>query len=224
MLEQKFEKFYKDWWNRNGVCKILHSINPVRTDFITNKINLKNKDILDVGCGGGILTENLSKYKANIIGIDISKMLIKTAKKHSKRNNITYHVCDINQFSAINKKKFDIITCMELIEHINDQENLIKICKQLLKKNGSIFLSSVNKKIMSYLYLILIGEFITKKVPKKIHNYNKFITPYDLNKILKKHNLYVDDIKEINYNPIINYSYISDNININYIAHIKKII
>lgn len=222
MSNKKFDLLYKEWWNKNGACKMLHSINPIRMEFIINKINLENKKILDIGCGGGILTESLSKYSQNITGIDISNALIKTAIRHDIKKKIKYFTCDINDFSKLNNKKFDVITCMEVIEHTNNKKNLIKILKYLLKKNGSIFISSVNKNIFSYLYLILFAEFITKKIPKKIHNYNKFITPYNLNKLLKINNLYIDDIKEINYNPITNYSYISDKINFNYIVHIKN--
>ncbi len=223
--KSSFEKIYKKWWLINGPCKALHALNASRVDFIINKTNIKKKKILDIGCGGGILSESLQKLGANVTGIDISKKLIKTAKNHAKKQNlnIKYINIDINDFFKKNKKKFDIILCMELIEHINNPEKLINSCNKMIKKKGKIFISSINKIIKSYIYIILVGEFISKIIPKGTHNYNKFISPYNLNKILNKNGLNIKEIKGIKYNPIFNYSFITDNISTNYITYIKKI-
>ena len=223
--KSSFEKIYKKWWLINGPCKALHALNTSRVDFIINKTNNKKKKIIDIGCGGGILSESLQKLGANVTWIDISKKLIKTAKNHAKKQNlnIKYINIDINDFFKKNKKKFDIILCMELIEHINNPEKLINSCNKMIKKKGKIFISSINKIIKSYIYIILIGEFISKIIPKGTHNYNKFISPYNLNKILNKNGLNIKEIKGIKYNPIFNYSFITDNISTNYITYIKKI-
>ena len=141
--KSSFEKIYKKWWLINGPCKALHALNTSRVDFIINKTNIKKKKILDIGCGGGILSESLQKLGANVTGIDISKKLIKTAKNHAKKQNlnIKYINIDINDFFKKNKKKFDIILCMELIEHINNPEKLINSCNKMIKKKGKIFIS-----------------------------------------------------------------------------------
>jgi len=218
----------KNWWNLNGPCKILHTLNKTRINYIKNKISNDNKNILDIGCGGGILTEKLSIYKHKTIGLDSSKELIDTAINHNNNNNlnINYYVSDINQIDKTNKiykEKFDVLICMEVIEHIYNINSVINTCNFFLKSHGDLFISTLNKSIYTYLYMILFGEYLTNSIPKKTHFYNNFIKPKELNKILKNNNFYIKSIKGIKYNPFLNYSFISNDVNNNYIIHAKKI-
>ncbi|HFL8824388.1 MAG TPA: bifunctional 2-polyprenyl-6-hydroxyphenol methylase/3-demethylubiquinol 3-O-methyltransferase UbiG [Candidatus Azoamicus sp. OHIO1] len=218
----EFKFISENWWDLNGPCKALHSLNNVRLNYIKNKTPITNKNIIDLGCGGGILSEKLTLHNGNVTGIDNSKELILIAKNHSKNKKTQYLNYDIENFSKTNKNKFDIIICMEVIEHIKDPIKLINLCKEILNINGDIFLSSLNKNIKTYLNMIFFGEYITKKIPKGTHLYNNFISPKYLNEILKINNLEIIDIKGIKYNPLTNLSKISNNPNNNYIAHIKK--
>lgn len=216
-----FKHLSKIWWEKLGQCKTLHSINSTRFNYINNKVKINKKKILDIGCGGGILSEKLEVHGGLITGIDISNELINVAKNHSN-NNIKYHKCDIFEFKEKKNNKYDIIICMEVLEHINNQDAFIKTCKQKLKTKGNLFISSLNKNINTYTKIILLGEYISNIIPKGTHLYKKFITPKSINLILKKYKLNIIETKGINYNPITNQTKITNNVKNNYIMQIKN--
>jgi len=197
---EKFSKMAQDWWNPNGKFKPLHVFNPTRISFIKDKLlshfklssnnetPLKKLKILDIGCGGGLLCEPLSRLGAAITGIDPSSDNIEVAKLHSKEMNlnIEYICCSPENLSF--KDKFDVILNMEVIEHVSDVNIFIQNCSKLIKKNGIMFVATINKNLKSYLFAILGAEYILKWLPIGTHDWNKFLTPEFLETIAKKNN------------------------------------
>ncbi|MCV2518688.1 MAG: bifunctional 2-polyprenyl-6-hydroxyphenol methylase/3-demethylubiquinol 3-O-methyltransferase UbiG [Candidatus Lightella neohaematopini] len=211
-----------DWWNINGNFKLLHKINPVRLHYIIMNVDdLNNKNILDVGCGGGILSESMALEGANVTGIDISSKLINIAKSHMGINKlkINYIQQTIEEHTSSHKNMYDIITCMEVLEHINQPIKLINQCAQLVKPGGKVFFSTINRNFKSWLLSILIAENILSFIPKGTHNFNKLIKPSELLSWIDKTTLYEKGIIGIKYNPLTRNFYLSKNINVNYIVY-----
>ncbi len=212
----------------------LHSMSEIRTQFIleqlTNKFQIKNKhkilndiDILDLGCGGGIASEPLCRLGGNVTGIDESENLINIAKLHSKRMGlkINYKCMDIENLIKL-KKKYDVIVALELLEHVNNVEHFCELIIKLLKNEGIIILSTINRTILSKFFVIEMAENIVKKIPKGTHHYEKFISPEELCNIFKKYNFQVKSLKGMNWNPISNTWRLTNNTSINYILALTK--
>lgn len=228
----KFNKMAPQWWDVNGPMKPLHQINPVRTKFILenlNKQNLDNYKILDIGCGGGILSESLAKLGGNITGIDMSADAINVAKLHSAelRNsyNLTYLNISIEDFLADhqsgNSEKYDVITCLELLEHVPHPEEMVANIKKLLKPGGALFVSTLNRNLKSYLLAIVGAEYVLNWIPRGTHEYSKFIKPSELAAILRNHDLKINTIKGITYNIFSRSFNLSSDTDVNYIAYIN---
>ncbi len=217
---KKFDNMAHEWWDIDGKFKTLHHINPTRMQFIQSHTNLTNKKILDVGCGGGILTERLALNGGIVTGIDLAPQSINVAKMHLLESNldIDYQCIDIVEFANHHTQSYDVITCMEILEHVDNPEYIISNCAKLLKPNGIIFLSTLDKTLKSYLFGVLIAEYILKLLPKGTHNYEKFIRPSDLRHMLSKYNLQMTDIKGLSYNPLTQIAKITNDINVNYMV------
>ena len=237
--QEEHDKFYKmaeEWWDPNGKFKTLHKFNPVRIAFIREKIithfniNPKNKKpfnkikLLDVGCGGGLLCEPMSKLGASVTGIDIVEKNIKTASAHSEANNlpIKYMVNTVEDL-AEKKTKYDVILNMEVIEHVSDVSLFIKSCSDLLSENGIMIFASLNRTLISYGLAIIGVEYILGWLPKGTHDWNKFITPEELKVLFKSNELKIDEIKGVKYNPIFDTWKISDDLSVNYLGFSSKI-
>ena len=218
-----FDIMSKNWWNKRNICQPLHIINNIRFNYIKSKTNLINKNILDLGCGGGILTEKLAKHGGKITALDKSKELINIAKSRSNflSLQINYLNIDIINFLKNCQTKFDVIICMELLEHLENKHHIIHLFKNILNKNGIIIISSLNKNILTYIKIILFGEFILKKLHKNTHIFNKLIKVYKMKNYETK--LKIIDIKEIKYDPIFKYSKINKIPEINYILTLKHV-
>lgn len=199
-----FDEHAHEWWNKRGPYKLIHNLTPLRMEYITNQVTLEDMEILDIGCGGGILAEELSKKGANVTGIDASEKTIEVAKQHSQENNlkINYECSTLEDHLKKSKKKYDSIICFELIEHVPDQLKLINDISKVSKKGSKLFLSTINRNIVSFLFAKVIAEYILKIVPQGTHQYEKFIKPSELNKILEKSNYKTIDIKGVKLNPI----------------------
>lgn len=222
-----FEQMSSSWWDPHGPVKALHAINASRLQFINDNTvtPLQNKVILDVGCGGGILSESLYKQNAIVTGIDISDKLIEVAKSHGKQHKnekLQYYCADILTLSLEQHNTFDIITCMEVCEHIDNPSAIFAKCKQLLKPNGSLFISTLNKNFYSYLLGIVVAEYVLDLVPPGTHQYEKFIKPSTMRKLLAENGMKIQAIQGIIYNPISNSSYLSNDVSINYIIHVQN--
>ena len=231
---EKFSKIASEWWDPNGKFKPLHKFNPIRIKYIKDNIinNFKLKsnrnplekiNILDIGCGGGLLSEPITRLGANVTGIDASGKNIKIAKLHAKKNklNINY-LCTSPEKLEI-KKKFDVILNMEIIEHVEDINFFIKSCSKLLRKNGIMFVATLNKTLKSYMFAIIGAEYVLKWLPIGTHDWEKFVKPEDLKKISSKNKLKLDRLDGMNFNIIKDEWSVSSDTSINYIAKFIKI-
>ena len=230
---EKFSKIAAEWWDPNGKFKPLHKFNPIRIKYIKDNIikkfnlNSSNKplktiNILDVGCGGGLLSEPMSRLGANVVGIDASKKNIEVAKFHAKKNKLKInYICASPEILKI-QKKFDVILSMEIVEHVEDINFFIKKSSELLKKNGLMFIATLNKTLKSYMFAIVGAEYILKWLPIGTHDWNKFIKPNELIKITKINNLKLEKLDGINFDLLTNEWNLSSNNSVNYIAKFKK--
>ncbi len=229
----KFSKMANEWWDPEGKFKPLHKFNPIRIKYIKeniiNNFNLKNKfrplsgiNILDIGCGGGLLSEPMSRMGANVTGIDASDKNIKIAKLHSKKNKLKInYLCSSPEKLKITKK-FDVILNMEIVEHVEDIDFFLKSCSKLLKKNGIMFVATINKTLKSYIFAIIGAEYVLRWLPIGTHEWEKFVEPEDLKKILMKYDLSLNKLDGMNFNIIKNEWSISRDLSVNYIAKFIK--
>jgi 2-polyprenyl-6-hydroxyphenyl methylase/3-demethylubiquinone-9 3-methyltransferase len=231
---EKFSKMAAEWWDPEGKFKPLHKFNPIRIKYIKDNIiysfKLKSKEqplqkinILDIGCGGGLLSEPMARLGANVTGIDASDKNIKIAKLHAKKNklNINYFCSSPEKLKI--KKKFDVILNMEIIEHVEDINFFIKSCSKLLKKNGLMFVATLNKTLKSYVFAIIGAEYVLRWLPIGTHDWEKFVKPKDLKNILSKNNLKIEKIDGMNFDIFKDEWNISKDTSINYIAKSLKV-
>ena len=221
----KFSRLAKNWWNPNGELKTLHQVNPLRLKFILKHTSFDNKDIIDIGCGGGILTESLVTSNNKVSGLDASNEAITIAKEHAKQNNldISYVNSTIEDFVTNENKQFDVISCMEMLEHVPDPESIIASIAKIIKKDGYFFASTLNRNLKSYLLSIVAAEHILKMVPKGTHEYAKFIKPYELIKTAEKYGFKALEITGVHYNPLNDNFKLGKNADVNYIIAFRKI-
>lgn len=220
----KFTNLAAQWWDADGPCAPLHTLNPARFQFVCQHANLKFAHVLDVGCGAGILSESLATVGAKVVGIDASRELIQAAREHAqeKKLAINYEASSIEEFSLENPEKFDVITCMELIEHVPDPAKLIQDCAQLLKPGGQIFISTLNRTPKAYALAIVGAEYIFNILPKLTHDYKKFIRPAELATMFKQTQIQLQDLTGIKYQPFSKFATFSEDVNVNYIAYGRK--
>ena len=229
----KFSKIAEDWWNPEGKFKPLHQFNPERIKYIKDNtikhFNLTNKDkpfknlnILDIGCGGGLLSEPMSRLGGHVTGIDASEKNIISAKIHAKQNNlnISYFCNSPENFKS--NKKFDLVLNMEIVEHVEDVNFFIKKSSELLKKNGLMFVATLNRTLKSYILAIIGAEYILRWLPIGTHEWNKFLTPEELENYGRKNSLLVEKIDGMVFNPISNRWSVSKDCAVNYIIKFKK--
>ena len=221
----KFDELAAKWWDKDGEFRPLHQINPLRVDFIEERSSVKDKKVLDVGCGGGILAEALSELGANVTGIDASENTIGVAKSHSRSigSDVIYIQNTIEEFiSSHPNEKFDVITCLEMLEHVPSPNEIIKSCSNLLKDDGNIFFSTINRNPRSYLFAVIGAEYILNLLPKGTHDYEKFIKPSELAKWIRDAGLNSKETIGLSYNPITGNYWLGKDIQVNYMVHAKK--
>ena len=231
---EKFSKMAAEWWDPSGKFKPLHKFNPIRIKYIKEniinsfKIKTKKKpldkiNILDIGCGGGLLSEPMTRLGANVTGIDVSIKNINIAKLHAKKNNLKInYLCSSPEKLKI-QKKFDVILNMEIVEHVEDVNYFINSCSKLLKKNGIMFVATLNKTLKSYMFAIIGAEYILRWLPIGTHDWEKFVRPEDLKKILIKNNLKLEKLDGMNFNIIKDEWNVSSDTSINYIVKSIKL-
>ena len=229
----KFSKLADEWWDPEGKFKPLHNFNPVRLRYIkdtitkkfgnkSDKLPLKDIKILDIGCGGGLLSEPLSRLGATVTGIDASDRNIKVAKMHLQKSklNIDYYCSSPEKFDA--KSKFDVVLNMEIVEHVDNVDFFLLKSSELLKKNGLMFIATLNKTLKSYIFAIVGAEYILKWLPIGTHDWNKFLEPDDLINICKKNSLNLDNLIGVKFNILKNEWIVSEDSSVNYLAQFSK--
>ncbi len=231
---EKFSKLAKDWWNPKGKFKPLHIFNPTRIKFIKEKLisyfnlrpdvhePLQKINILDIGCGGGLLSEPLQRLGASVTGIDASKNNIEVAKLHAKEMslNINYIHCSPENFKT--EKKFSVVLAMEVVEHVADVDLFIENCSKLLEKDGIMFVATINKNLKSYFYAIIGAEYILRYLPIGTHDWNKFLTPAELENIAINKKFLIDEVVGMKFNPFLKSWKISSDPSVNYISTFLK--
>ena len=232
---QKFSSLADEWWDVKGKFKPLHMFNPIRIEYITQMIkkhfNISDKKInpfnelkiLDIGCGGGLISEPMARLGANVTGIDASEKNIKIAQIHSKENNLEINYINSSPEKLKERENFDIILNLEIIEHVEDVELYISSCSKLLKKNGLMFTATLNRTVISYLKAIVGAEYILRWLPIGTHDWNKFIRPEELEKKLSIANFKTIEVKGLEFNPFNKKWKKSDNLSVNYIICSSKI-
>ena len=230
---EKFSKMASEWWDPKGKFRPLHKFNPIRIKYIkeniiqnfklkNNNIPLKGVNILDIGCGGGLLSEPMCRLGASVTGIDASIKNINIAKLHAKKDNLTInYLCSSPEKLKI-KKKFDVILNMEIIEHVEDIQFFLNSCSKLLKKNGVMFVATINKTLKSYIFAIVGAEYVLRWLPIGTHEWEKFVNPKDLENILKKNNLSLNRLDGMHFNIIKDEWSVSKDLSVNYIAKFIK--
>ena len=222
---QKFSKLADEWWDVKGKFKPLHMFNPIRIEYIKEKISnhfnksqsLRGLKILDIGCGGGLISEPMANLGADVTGIDASEKNIKDAKIHAQKNNIKINYINKSPEQLTETEKFDVILNLEIVEHVDNLNLYIKSCNQLLKKNGLMFTATLNKTFVSYLKAIIGAEYILRWLPIGTHDWNKFIKPEELERLLSRENFFTVDLKGLEFNPLFGKWKKSENLSVNYI-------
>ena len=220
----KFEQLAYRWWDKDSEFKPLHDINPLRLNFINERAPLTGKKVLDVGCGGGILSESMAAKGAQVKGIDLGKTPLSVAQLHAKEGayDISYEMISAEDIAQRDAQNYDIVTCLEMLEHVPDPESIVSSCAKLVKPGGHVFFSTINKNPKAYLFAVIGAEYVLNLLPKGTHEYSKFIRPSELEQWCRRHKLSAKDITGMSYNPITQRYWLGNDVSVNYLLHCQK--
>ena len=217
-----FQQHGSAFWDAHGPYRTLHQINPARLQFVERFVVLSGLRVLDVGCGGGILAESMARRgAAAVTGIDLAEKSLKTAEAHARMggvDNVRYRCVSVEDLAAENPHGYDVVTCMEMMEHVPDPASVIRACAKLAKPDGMVFFSTINRNAKSYLHAILGAEYVLNLVPKGTHDWQKFITPAELARMCRQAGLDIADIKGLGYKPFLKRYFLSGDTSVNYMA------
>ena len=217
----KFEALATRWWDPESEFRTLHQINPLRLDFINERAPLEGKKVLDVGCGGGILSESMATRGARVTGIDMGEKPLAVAKLHLKESGleVDYRQTTAEALAIEEPKSFDIITCMEMVEHVPDPASVINACSRLVRPGGELFFSTINRTPKAWLFAIVGAEYLLNILPKGTHTYEKFIRPSELEKWARESGLVSKEITGMHYNPFTDHYWLAPGVEVNYLLH-----
>ncbi|MEM7207144.1 MAG: bifunctional 2-polyprenyl-6-hydroxyphenol methylase/3-demethylubiquinol 3-O-methyltransferase UbiG [Pseudomonadota bacterium] len=220
----KFEALASRWWDPNSEFKPLHDINPLRLNFIDERVSLDGKTVLDVGCGGGILSESMARRGATVTGIDMGEAPLNVARLHALESGIEmdYRKTTIEELAAESPGSFDVVACLEMLEHVPDPASVIAACATMAKPGGHVFFSTINRNPKSYLFAIIGAEYVLKLLPKGTHEHKKFIKPSELGDYARRADLDVNELTGMTYNPFFKTYKLENDVSVNYLMHCKK--
>ena len=217
---QKFSELAHRWWDPTSEFRPLHEINPLRLEWINAKVPLAGKRVIDIGCGGGILAESMARKGADVTGIDLSDKALKVADLHSLESGakVRYKLIAAEAMAAEEPGQYDVVTCMEMLEHVPDPAAIVKACAALVKPGGHVFLSTLNRNPKAYLFAILGAEYLLRLLPKGTHDYDKFITPAELSQYLRSAGLDIQSMRGMGYNPLTKIYSLNSDTSVNYLV------
>jgi 2-polyprenyl-6-hydroxyphenyl methylase/3-demethylubiquinone-9 3-methyltransferase len=221
---KKFSDLAHQWWDPTSEFRPLHEINPLRLDWINGLAPVAGKNIVDIGCGGGILSESMAKRGANVTGIDLSEKALKVADLHSLETGVRvrYELIAAEELAEREAGKFDIVTCMEMLEHVPDPAAIVSACAKLVKPGGRIFFSTINRNPKAYLHAVIGAEYVLRLLPKGTHDYAKFITPAELSQFARLAGLTVNSLKGMGFNPLTKIYSLNQDTSVNYLVACTK--
>ncbi len=221
---RKFEALAARWWDPNSEFKPLHEINPLRMNYISRQVNVAGLSVLDVGCGGGILSEAMAHHGANVTAIDMAEASLSVARLHllESKLDVEYRKCSAEDLAAEQPSTFDVVTCLEMLEHVPDPSAVVEACHKLVKPGGLVFFSTINRNPKSYLFAIVGAEYVLNLLPRGTHDYDKFIRPSELAAWSREHGLSLQDQIGMTYNPLNKRYSLTSNLDVNYLACYKK--
>lgn len=216
---QKFSDLAHRWWDPTSEFRPLHEINPLRLEWINARAPLAGKNVVDIGCGGGILAESMARKGAKVTGIDLSEKALKVADLHSLESGVQvrYELIAAEQLAAREPGSFDVVTCMEMLEHVPDPAAVVQACATLVKPGGHVFFSTINRNPKAYLFAVIGAEYVLRMLPKGTHDYAKFITPAELSQYVRSAGLLVDGLKGMTYNPLTKIYSLNQDTDVNYL-------
>ena len=219
-----FESMASIWWDKKSDFKALHDINVLRLTYINNRAFIAGKRVLDVGCGGGILSEAMAALGADVTGIDMGKQALAAAKLHLKKSglHVNYQLSTAEEYSQAHPENFDVVTCLELLEHVPDPSSIVLSCRKLIKPGGDVFFATINRNPKSFLFAIIGAEYILGLVRKGTHSYSKFIKPAELENWANTAGLKLKDLTGLHYNPFLRRYSLGGNIHVNYMIHYRR--
>ncbi len=220
----KFEAMAPIWWDKNGVQKPLHDINVLRVEYINTRASLAGKNVLDVGCGGGILSESMAAMGAVVTGIDASPAPLAVAKMHLKESGlrVDYQMATAESFAAEHSGRFDVVTCLELLEHVPEPASVVAACQRLVKPGGDVFFATLNRNFKSFLFAIIGAEYLLRMVRRGTHSYRKFVKPSELDRWAVSAGLSRQDLTGLHYNPFLKRYSMGGNAHVNYMMHFRN--
>ena len=220
----KFEAMASIWWDRQGDFRALHDINALRVNYINQRAHLTGKAVLDVGCGGGILSEAMAAMGAGVTGIDMGEAVLGAARLHLRHSglNVDYRQATAEKFARTHADRFDVVTCLELLEHVPDPASVVAACKTMVRPGGDVFFATLNRNLKSFLFAIIGAEYILGLVRKGTHTYRKFIKPEELKRWAVDCRLSLQDLTGLHYNPILRRYSLGGNTHVNYLMHLRK--
>ena len=220
----KFSNLAHKWWDKTSEFKPLHDINPLRLNYIDKALTLKGKTVLDVGCGGGILSESMAERGAKVTGIDLGEKALKVAQLHSLESGVAvdYQFISVEKLAEQQPASFDVVTCLEMLEHVPDPASVVAACAKLVKPGGKVFLSTINRNPKAYLFAVIGAEYVLNMLPRGTHDYAKFIKPSELASWMRLAGLSLNHQIGMSYNPITQHYWLGDDVSVNYMMHTVK--
>jgi 2-polyprenyl-6-hydroxyphenyl methylase/3-demethylubiquinone-9 3-methyltransferase len=221
----KFERLADHWWDTRGALKSLHDINPLRLGYIEARLRLGGKRVLDVGCGGGILAEAMARKGARVTGIDLGSANLAVAAAHARRGglSIVYRQASVEAFAQRCGGRFDLVTCMELLEHVPSAASVVFACRRLVRPGGHVILATINRNPKSYLFAIVGAEYLLRLLPRGTHRYRRFVKPSEIREWARRTGLAWRDVTGLHYNPLTRRYALGGNLHVNYLVHLQRI-